>query len=495
MADPIATPTPTTPTPAPAGASPASPAEPTGIAKYKSLDELKTAFKSSPQYLKLTAPARVASFDVLTNKWNEYQASQQQEQQQTQQAQPDLMGRVSQFVNRHTGNLPQPEREFVQALVPPNNAQAAIDVALFAAGGPLSGVLGPAAEAVSPLARLGMRLAIPAAAGAAGGAIQGGAWGAAKGAGLGIGQQLGAEGISFARGIAGKALQKADVGRVTDWLNDSLNLVPTSKNRFENVTDISREFIGGESDKKLGEKVGKLEGRLGKQTVDMTVDQQMAGILGIPPGQHPVAAKDALHALNTLEDLGWDSQFRLSRGRTAQAARSAAHQVEEDIAHDLNVRNPKLASEWLTARHQYRMSRTLSNLFREDGVIEKGKLNPQRFQELLGDAGPKGYKMDLELAAGPDAIRDVQELGSAARRGAPPGATDITGEKPGVRVGIHGLGHPPGLYFHPGTPSKHIGNIPFDLGRGRAFTGVMVLGAHEFVHRLDKMLSPDGEAN
>jgi hypothetical protein len=97
--------------------------------------------------------------------------------------------------------------------------------------------------------------------------------------------------------------------------------------------------------------------------------------------------------------------------------------------------------------------------------------------------------MDLEQAVGPTAARDINRLAGVATRGGPVGSTDVASERSNLRLGIHSILRPLGMYFHPGTPSRHTGYIPFDLGRGRAFAAMQVLGAHEFINRLGNLFS------
>jgi hypothetical protein len=455
--------------------------DPTGMS-YGSYEEFAHAWKNTPAYLKLLPDKKINSFDSIKSRWEEAEALREQQAGQPQGGGQDLFGRL----NQAAGNLPFPENKAAQLMIPPSNSQAGIDAALFAAAGPLGKAIDPILENAGPIARFGMRMAVPTAAGAMGGAIQGGKEGAITGAASGAGQQLAGEIGSTVFGIARKAMNRADVQAVTDWLENNLTNYPKTQKVFNGVRDIVSQLVGGETDKKLATKLATTESKFPKNlTVPIQFNAQAlpTNMQALAGHTADVPIKDALAHLSDLEDIGWDTQFRYKDGKTAQAARSAVHQAEEDIYNAIAVKRPAQAAEWYTNRHRYRLSRTMSNLFREDGVLKGGKIDMMKLQQFLNDAGPKGYKMDLEQAAGEAGARQLKQLWEAAGRGAPPGSMDIPGERPNIRMGVHHLGLPT-FYAHPGSLAKHVGYIPFDLGRGRAFAALQILGAHEFTNRL-----------
>jgi hypothetical protein len=486
-----------------------TPDQPKGLAAFGSWEELRHDWTTSKDFLKMPTSARQASIDALQQRWNVEQATRQQATATEQANQPDFFGRL----NQAAGKLPFPENIAAQTLIPPSNTQAAIDVALFTAGGPVGDLLGPIAEAapefVRPAARLASRLAFPAAAGAVGGAIQGGVSGAGWGAVSGAAQQAVGEVASTAFGIARRAIQRADVEGIGQWLDKHLTDKPLLQRTYKTVSDIVRDFNGGELDETYRNSLHSIQNKIPTFfPVPLNLDPEVVSQLQRSnPTQYanmnfnvPVPFRQATKVLEDVEDIGWDWRFKMHNGKKAMAARSAVHQAEDTIAEELDMAEargeiPKgTAVAWGTARHKYALSRAMSNLFREPGVIKNGKMDIQKVQELLADAGPLGYKMDLDQSVSPVAKGELRDLTRTVTRGGPAGSTDIMGERPNLRLGIHGILRPPGAYFHPGTISRHTGYIPFDLGRGRAFAAMQILGAHEFVNRLGNLFQDEQPA-
>jgi hypothetical protein len=367
---------------------------------YNSLEEFKSAWLGTQAYSKLEHSQRVASLKTINNRWALVDAERRQSAGAQQADQPDSFGRLNQLA----GQTPDPiMRAVTQALIPPSNTQAAIDLALFTAGGPVGNLLGKGVsmlpEAAQLLAKPVARLAFPAAMGALGGGQQGGGRGAVWGALSGAGQQAVGELASTTLGVARRAMQRADVRGFGKWL-DSLLTDNPRKPTYKNLSDIVRDFNGGESDKVLYNQLAKVQNRVFTKTpIPLQLDPEVVSYLQRSnPTLYanidftkPIPFDEATKVLEDVEDIGWDWRFRMRDGRRAQMARSAVHQAEDTIAEAIDQVNPKLATEWGTARHKYRVSRAMSNLFREPGVIKNGQLNVQRVQELLADAGPNGF--------------------------------------------------------------------------------------------------------
>lgn len=467
--EPVASPTPEAPK-VPKGF------DPTGRG-YASYEEFANAWKNTKTYLRLPTDKRVNSFDEIKSRW------QMAQDEKTQAAidQPDLFGRLNVKAGELGQEVAGPVGKFAaQAVVPSSNAQAAIDAALFAAGGPLGDIAGETLAGAPAAIKFMSRVGVPAVAGALGGATSGHP---VSGALSGVTQGVAGEAISATLGIARRAMQRADVSAIGDWLGEQLGI---DKARFNTATKLRDELVSGTAQEGLEAKVAKISGKVPRAALTVDIDPDLARALKISGGRTPFDFKAANDTLETLERIGWDTHFRTKNTLLAQKARSAVHQMEGTMAEAIDKVDPKLAQQWYTARGQLRLSRMMSNLFREPGVLEGGQVNIPKLQELLTNAGPDGYKTDLEQVVGPVGKKSIKNLLGIARRGGEAGAIDVPGQAPRLGISYHiGLPHP--WMTGVGKFPRHVGYQPFDLGRGRAFTGAMVLGAHQFVNNLQNL--------
>ena len=293
---------------------------------------------------------------------------------------------------------------------------------------------------------------------------------------------------------------------MTGWLKNRFGIDVPDKAAFY------RMFKGGEANQKTQEVLDKVVAKVAKKAkairaagpTKVDIPNELAQPLA--KAGHLVTLKgdqlfgnfnDLNKALSSLEDMGWDDKHIPTRTDIGRAARTAAHQIEGEMATQLQAIDPKLASEWYTAKANNRLTKTFTNLFNEPDVFDaKGNPIMSKLQGLVSDASPQGYKMDLIEAAGPAESRLQGNLSKTLHRGAKEGTQDIVGDP-----SILGRGGHPGLHIgstvhpyswiplHIPTLPRHVGYLPYDLGKGRASQVLSTLGPYSFYRGLEQMFS------
>ena len=138
-------------------------------------------------------------------------------------------------------------------------------------------------------------------------------------------------------------------------------------------------------------------------------------------------------------------------------------------------------TDWLTGRNRVRLGKTMDRLMRDAGVDAKsGLVNWGRFQELAATK----YRKDLMISTGVDAkelsgVKNTEEFLTNLFRGPQHTGADVTGGvNPYFRVyGLLGL---PSMGAHP-VLTKHVGDLPYQLGRGRALMAALILGPYRAI--------------
>jgi hypothetical protein len=202
--------------------------------------------------------------------------------------------------------------------------------------------------------------------------------------------------------------------------------------------------------------------------------------------------KDLTTHLNETENKGWAliGNPDPEKAELGKALRSSVFQAEHDAADALRQKiGDKIADEWLTQRQQYRAARVLTQLFRTPNLVDaRGSIAWDEVQKLVDQSGREGFYDDLKLAFGKDgADAFIDKLTRNA-----PNERDIPGR--GVltthsRVYMHpGLGKlSPRIPLQIPVPTVRAGDVPFNLGRNRALSAMMVLGPERFVQMIDDM--------
>lgn len=479
------------------------------LTQYSSPEEMLEAWQHTKEFHMLPEKARVASLAYAREQYTIAMDDKAQREQEAASG-PDATGRlnerIGQFVDRYAG---RDTGIVARALLPSSNAQAAIDAAtLFIPGlgeiAPIAKAVELAPEAMAPLARLGLRLAKPAIAGLVGGATSGHA---GEGAVSGLAQGGVGEGISLLGGIGKRAINRYDLGRLSKWLE------PRIGQKLSNASDYYTAFKGGKVAQAAqtaydaaNASVGKVVAHRPMFTFELSPEQADAiyysgdktlQSMGLRPGKNVVDFEFATKILHKLDQLGWDYNGNPTTKATGKALRGVTHQIEGEIASQLDAINPKAASAWYTARGKYRLANTLTNMFNEPGVIDNGYVDMSKLQTEASS----NYVHDLQQALGMgDTPAKVQATGEKARqglskvlhRGADEGRQDIVGHAPGGHV----YGHTRGLsgFFSMPKLSRHVGYLPADLGKGKAITAAATLGPYRFVRGVENYMNIDPSA-
>ena len=419
----------------------------------------------------------------------------------------DLAGRANQALSQYLTNKIGPAAGAVaSAILPNSNAQAAINIGMLAMPEFAAGL-----EIASPVARLGLRMGIPAMVGGLGGSLQGGAKGMAEGAMSGAGQALGGEALSFATGAGRRAIRNMDFDRVAGWMK-------RFGIKIKDMPEFDRMFVGGEANTKTQAELDnistKIQSRMKKAkgftTYDIPNDElaqkmEKAGhTISRPFAQNKNQYNpqlimnnfaDMTKALGTFEDIGWDAHHDPGREAVGRAARQAAHQIEGEMAAQANNIDPKLASEWYTAKANNRVTKTLTNLFSEPEVYQRGQpINIGNLQRMITDDSVNGYKYDLIEAAGSTDPNMQKRMSDILHRGGQQGEGDIAGRGP-IKHGSLGLhfGVFPRASLQTPIFARHVGYLPFDLGKGRATQMLQSLGPYSAFRGIEQLytLKPD----
>lgn len=394
--------------------------------------------------------------------------------------QPDLTERMNIGAGRlaeKAGGLIGPRTGAVagaitRGVLPASNIQAGIDAAILASYGTGVGEVGTAAKIAKPIleyapkfirpaARLAGRLAIPAIGGAVGGATEGKA---GTGAAVGAAEGLGGELISGAIGAGKRGIQALDVKRVGRWLSDKLPIRAAA-----NTADLDELFRGGKAVRQAGDALEK--------TYDHVRNQLGNAQLQIPspvPGQPPISK--SLDEINEIirqtEDYGYTLAGDPRTAMQGKAMRTAAHQMVEDTGHALNAFQKGLGDRYFKSRRQFATTMLMKRIFNEAFDKDTGEFSMQKLQQSVSRAGNEGYRDDLNNLLGEQGANDF--IGQVFR-GAKPTALDVPGHGVAGRAYVHGAMEP-SFSLHMPQLAKHVGNLPFDLGRGRALAAGATLG-------------------
>ncbi len=194
---------------------------------------------------------------------------------------------------------------------------------------------------------------------------------------------------------------------------------------------------------------------------------------------------DVTDKLYTLEHAGWNLRGEPLMTHAGAAARDAAHEAEGDIAEQIGNANPKAGIDWYTAHGRMKEARAMRNLFTEDGAMdEDGKPNFTLLQQFVDKDSPTSHRYDLIQGMGDDGHKSFRDM---LFRNAPEGSPgDRPGKLPlvGLRVSAHG-----GFYAHPALPypARHVGDVPYSLGDGRALRALMTIGPYSLINNLSEM--------
>ncbi len=214
--------------------------------------------------------------------------------------------------------------------------------------------------------------------------------------------------------------------------------------------------------------------------------------------KYPFEWRDLIIHLNETENKGWAliGNPDPEKAELGKALRSSVFQAEHDAADSLRNKGlDKLADDWLAQRQQYRAARVLTQMFRTPDLVDaSGNIQWDEVQRLVDAAGREGYYDDLKLAFGKDgADAFVDKL----HRGEPdvrdrPGRGILTTHS---RVYMHpGLGKlSPRIPLQIPVPTVRAGDVPFNLGRNRALSAMLVLGPERFVQMIDDMTKMGGQ--
>jgi|SRR5579864_6236285 len=485
------------------------------LADFKTYEEAASAWQKTPQFSKLTREKRMHSLDVLKDRWTISHAAELEKAgakpEDLAPQSKDLTGKVADFAAKGLDTfMPGPVAWLGKTLMPTDNTQAAIDLALFAVG-PESAAGKAAINALyrvglkGAMARLAARTAPAIAAGALGGATGGDpASGAAKG-GL---EALGGEGISWLTGMGRRGLYNTDFDRLRGWLEPRLGI------KIPDVAAFRRAFRSGEALTEAEKKYQKMMGKIGSK-INVEVSQPVTGYTTTSTGQSAMqfggmttpnargssrikmTLEQASHELDELEKLAWTDRGDVATSHVGRAKLDTVHQIEDDIAQQLDQMKFKDRNQWYTEREKVRKARVLKNMMSEPGVIEMRAKDPrtgemltnekvsfEKLQKLVSDAGPNGYKTDLRQAMMPG---EQESLSRVLHRGAKEGAEDRPGRGilgPNMGISTHGSVF---SRFQRPWPSRHIGEVPFDLGRGRALSALITLGPYQLAQKVNEM--------
>jgi hypothetical protein len=283
-----------------------------------------------------------------------------------------------------------------------------------------------------------------------------------------------------------------DFARLQSWMESRLGV------KVPDVKTFRRMFRGGDIMPEIDKSYQKVVKKHGANIVNLPADPKTGSI--VQPGlgmRTNMSLQSASNALDDLEKLAWNQRGDLATSHQGRALLDTVHQVEGDIASQLDMVNKPAARDWYSAREQVRKARVLKQMFSEPGVIEMAGKDPrtgeiidnekisfEKLQKLVSDAGPNGYKIDLQQAMGPG---EQGTLSKVLHRGAEEGEEDRPAR--GILATHAGFSSHGSFFGRLQTPwpARHVGDVQFDLGRGRALTGLITLGPYQLAHKIGEM--------
>ena len=342
-------------------------------------------------------------------------------------------------------------RPVAETVVPQTPTQAGIDAASAAAGLATGG----AAPLLEGGAGLATRLAAPAIAGGIGSKLGGGTFG--SGALSGALQSAGGELISGATKVAGryssKALDRMMTSDVGQWI---ANKIP-ALGKLTSPIDFDRAFRSNAGLTKVAkEELKPVEDKARQIAGNHLIDMPSLHSALTNVGTYRITFDDATDAIKRLDDASsWTMADPTSARLVAKQNRKIASAARADLAKGLNQISPGLGDQYFAARAKFAQARMLRDLFKSSKQIfpRKGGIDWPTVKELVDNAGPEGYRDDLERAFGADGI---EGLLTVLGRGTRTTAGDVPAELgPGISAGMHY----PRLHFRPQL-GQRIGNVP-----------------------------------
>lgn len=474
--------------------------------QYPTVEEMQADAVREPQWRKIPEDARPQVLNRLRERWEaQYSARKEGEgagPQDLQQHTDGMAHKIAHFLSQvalqsgltnrvdpKTGQVIKPgegntvydwtvRQEPGYGLVSGHDpVQGAIDLALFGVG----------PEAVEGKAmtnafwRLTKRLAIPTTAGLAGGTLEGKP---VTGAATGFFEGLGGETIAGIGKFGNRTIQALDFERLKGWLEPRLGV------EIPDMAAFRKWFTNGEVIKEAEANHAKVLTRVERKLGPNFQVQANVPMQGAGSATGTTTLRQIDEHLNTLEQQGWRADHSPTPTHAGRVARDQVHQIEGDVAQQLYAANKTAGQEWYTSRGRMRTARTLKNFFDEPGMIsDNDKINFIKGQELSQSTAPGGYAHDLAQSMGEPEQKSFAKM---LRRGAPEGTNDRAGrgilsgdkDRANVTMTTHG-----GFWGHVSMPwpSRHVGAVPFDLGRGRALSALITLGPERFFSTLKDM--------
>jgi hypothetical protein len=285
-----------------------------------------------------------------------------------------------------------------------------------------------------------------------------------------------------------KTIQASDLNRIGGWLSQRLPI-----GKIRTVADFDQAFRGGQAVKRAGtvlqETYDHVEQQMGNRALDVGLVHPVAQQMGMPR-KMSMPFHEVNDLIRQVEDLGWSLSGDPKTQPVGKLMRTTAHEMVEDLAGALNQFKPGLGDRYFKSRRQFAVTTVMQKIFREPGVIdEAGNVAMPKLQQLVSEAGGAGYREELENLLGPDGAKSF--LG-AVFSGAPPLARNISGHGIAGRAYVHGSMEP-SFSLHAPKFAKHVGNVPIDLGRGRALAAGLTLGPTKLMQVLSQYANAPSE--
>lgn len=454
------------------------------LGQYPSAEQMIDDWVHDPEFLKLTAAKRQKSIGWMKDQWMTAHAHIAEQQGATPQ---DLVGKASamikQILEMGVGSkLNVPGRLTASALemfLPDDTTQLVIDLSMMG--------IGP--EAVA--GKAAYRILAPIIAGAIGGATKNQAGEGALRGGL---EMVGGETtMGAARGVAymlrKRALPDLDFHRLAGWLEKRFG------KKIPDMPALRKLIYEGQLNNEMEDAFAKAQARtnraLGKKfRIQAPVVTSKAGDIMLNPQssiRFDMSLDEATDRLHKLEQGGWNLRGEPIMTHAGAAARDASHEAEGDIASQIDQANPKAGVDWYTAHGRLKEARSMRNLFTQNGAMDsEGRPNFTLLQGLVDNDAPTSHRYDLIQSMGEDGQKSFRNM---LFRNAPEGSvTDRPGQLPlvGLRVSAHG-----GFYAHPALPypARHVGDVPYSLGEGRALRALTTIGPYQMLNNLSEMHS------
>lgn len=261
------------------------------------------------------------------------------------------------------------------------------------------------------------------------------------------------------------------------------NELPHLGGQIKTADDLDRLFRSGEVQEFYGNRARAAQQAIGERMAhDFGI--KSFDLPGLGPAGKNYSFEAALEHIRQLEEMGYAEAGGPSSRLGARGYRQLANEAINSMRNQLNERDPGLGDYWAKIRKQYGAARSLTDLFRTQGVFggEGGGttgVNWPKVQDLL--AGK--YRAPLNTMLGQDA---AEEIAGGARRGGSLAQTDISADPAHLRY------HPPaGLSAGLGSSYKYTGKLPVISGsliapKGRALIPLL----ENYLPEPDSAVSP-----